>query len=96
MLNHVIISLFSKWNEHLTSFLSTKYWYLKTDLSSQPSSYLTPWSGVPEADGRSASYKFLIPSYKFFGFRKVFTVVAIYPGANLGLGRLGSCLGRYI
>jgi len=21
------------WNEHLTSFLSTKYWYLKTDLS---------------------------------------------------------------
>ena len=32
MLKRVIISLFCKRNEHLTSFLSTKYWYLKTDL----------------------------------------------------------------
>jgi len=70
MLNHVIILLFCKWNEHLTSFLGTKYWYLKTDLSveharhNHPSSYLTPWNGVPEADSRSASYKF-VDSEKF-------------------------------
>ena len=97
MLNHVIISLFCKWKEHLTSFLLVlKGRPVGGTCSSQPSSYLTPWSGVPAADSRSASYKFVdsensLPYslYPVTGLRHqllestVYTVVCTSPSITL-------------